>query len=196
MDASCRAVISPRDALHARQQMQGPCYFSGANWRRLRRLVGGGALRSVRGEALLSEIQNQHCYWHQSYRRSLKLSRLIHLPYRQDVFQRKSTWTLNSAGSILVETANCTVQFARSRLLLLFTAGMGSRWCQPCPQPVAHAEAKAPTAATVRGTYMYTSTSPHFASPKSALARCSCVFIPFTASPEDSGLTAGHHGDR
>ena len=126
---ACRAA--PRDALHARQQMQGPCYSGaleeieevGRRWR------WRCALRRTRRSVA---IRISVSYWYQSYHRSLKLSRLIHPPCHCNVSQSKSTWTLNSADRILVETGNCTVQFARSRLLLLSAAGIGYGWRQPC----------------------------------------------------------------
>ena len=157
MQEACRAT--PRDGLHARQQMQGPCYGGAARheleeteeigWRWRWRWCSAEADEDERC------YQNQRC-WYQSYRRSLKLSRLIHPPcHHNNVFQSYSARGFRSLlGGFLVETANCAVQFARSRLLLLSAACMGSSLAPTLPQPVVHSEARAPTAATARG-YMY-----------------------------------------
>jgi hypothetical protein len=129
--AACRAA--PRDALHARQQMQGPCYSGaleeieeiGRRWRR--RCVLRRTRRSV-------AIRTSVSYWYQSYRRSLETWQIDSPALSLECLCKQAhvDAELYSADSILVETANCTVQFARSRLLLLSAAGMGYGWRQPC----------------------------------------------------------------
>jgi hypothetical protein len=159
-------------------------------WRRLRRLVGGGdgALRRTRRSVA---IRISVSYWYQCYRRSLKLSRLIHPPCHRNVFESKRTWTLNSADGIWLRRpiAPCNLRGHGYYCFLLQASDIvGANLASTSSAR----RSESPTAATVRGTC----TSPHFASRKSALARCSCALIPFTASPEDFRLTVGHHGDR